>query len=532
MRSSTSQKQKPSPCPHNSPGGVLTSHNPQISTRPHLKPFQTHPTRLMFVFLVDECPFIINYRTCIILYLTASWEPERCQVFFICERQPIHMTTPTIPIAPGWPLIGHAMAMAKDPLVLFNKLYKTFGPIFEVRAFHHRFVVMAGQDANLFLVKEGDKHFLNEPVFGEFHNALESDALIVAVDGAKHKHLRKLLKNGYSKFALAPHFETIVRQTRETFAKFSEGQVFDAVETNRVMVTDQLGMILNNEVIGETLSDLQTFFKTVLNVGLLKSQPRWTLPFTSYPKAREKVLALAQRVLENHKGPKEGRSRDVIDDLLDAEDEHGKPLEDHAIRAAVIGGYLAGMDTITTTLSFFMYAVLHHKEVQELMRAEADALFAKESPTLDDIKEMKVTYGALFETMRMYPLGAGVLRHVYEPFSFKGYDIKVGDQVMLSLSTTHFQEAFFPRPYQFEYERFLKPRLEHRQNKSVYAPFALGTRTCLGAGMAEVHCMLAMATFLHFGEFALAPEDYKLDVWLNPVRVPKGLKIKYIKRRH
>lgn len=53
-----------------------------------------------------------------------------------------------------------------------------------------------------------------------------------------------------------------------------------------------------------------------------------------------------------------------------------------------------------------------------------------------------------------------------------------------------------------------------------FAPYGLGSRTCLSAGMGEALITLVMATLLHTVDLALLSPDYQLKTQIAPIPCP------------
>ena len=64
------------------------------------------------------------------------------------------------PLVPGLPLLGNALDLMGDPAPFLFKNYARFGPVFRVNAVHHRLLVVAGPEANLFFMRGAGAHCL------------------------------------------------------------------------------------------------------------------------------------------------------------------------------------------------------------------------------------------------------------------------------------------------------------------------------------------------------------------------------------
>ena len=158
-------------------------------------------------------------------------------------------------------------------------------------------------------------------------------------------------------------------------------------------------------------------------------------------------------------------------------------------------------------------------------------MFAEGTPTVDGLRHMDVTHRIAMETLRMYPVAPAVPRKVLNSFEFGGYTIPVGEQVFVATTVPHYLPEYYPNPEQFDIDRYLPDRQEHRQ-RGAYAPFGLGTHRCLGSNFAEVQIALTLATVLRDVELELNPPDYTLKIDPLPSPSPdKKFKFKVVRQR-
>ena len=59
-----------------------------------------------------------------------------------------------------------------------------------------------------------------------------------------------------------------------------------------------------------------------------------------------------------------------MDDLLASADENGNAYSEEMLLTSIMGGYFAGMDTVASTASFMLYAVLKQPGLLERVRAK------------------------------------------------------------------------------------------------------------------------------------------------------------------
>ena len=135
------------------------------------------------------------------------------------------------------------------------------------------------------------------------------------------------------------------------------------------------------------------------------------------------------------------------------------------------------------------------------------------------MRNMRWLYGACMETLRIYPIAGALPRYVAQTFDFGGHTIPQGALVFVATGVTHFVPAIYREPYRFDPDRFFAPRNEHHQ-PGVFAPYGLGGRTCLSAGMGEALIMLVIATLFRNLRLALPTPDYRLKTEIAPIPGP------------
>lgn len=421
----------------------------------------------------------------------------------------------------GKPLLGSALEMSGDLLPFLLTNYEKMGPIFRVTAFNRPFIVMVGPKANQFLAREGNDLFSVEEIYRGFSEGMQTNNFLLSHDGEYHTLLRKTLRRGYSKQAISPHLQQLVDLTLAATKDWQVGSSIAVVPFFKRLITQQLGTILARRAPDNYLADIQRFFTTLAQVTVAHRWPNFLLNLPPYKKAQARVLELTQQVIQEHREhPSESGFEDIIDDLFAARDANGNPFPEDTYNAVVIGTYLAGIDTVSLTCSFMLYALLKNPDIKKRVIAEIDTYFANGTPSLNELRKMEILSAAVTETLRFHPVAPGITRTVKEPFIFEGYQVDAGEQVIVGTSVTHFLSEFFPDPFTFNIDRYIKPNRQQTQ-AGIFAPFALGSHTCLGAGMAEIQVMVNMATLLRNYNFQLDPVDYQLEIIGTPTRGPK-----------
>ena len=424
--------------------------------------------------------------------------------------------------------------MAGDVGAFFTQQYLRLGPVFRVHALNRRFTVLAGPEANLFVTREGRLHLRSREFWMDFDRELGAARSMLSMDGAEHARMRKAQKTGYSRSFIHEHLDDVISITRREVAAWPLDQPVPGLYALQRIITDQLGTIAAGMSPRDYLDDMIVFVRTLLTARVTHQRPALLMRTPRFRRARQRVEELYATVRAAHENDPEQRpdaDTDLVDDLLALHHSDPQFLPETDLMPAVLGPFIAGLDTVGSTCAFMLYALLKHPDLLERMTEEADASFDGGKLTADALRKLDVTHRVGLETLRMYPIAPAITRTVSNTFEFAGYTISAGEKVIVATTVPHHLPQYFPEPERFDIERYTPERQEHRQ-PGVFAPFGAGPHVCLGAGFAEVSIAATMATIVHEIAPALDPPNYILKVSPAPTPSPDDrFRFRVVRRR-
>ncbi len=440
-----------------------------------------------------------------------------------------HLPLPTI--VSGLPVLGSALDLAGDILAFVVKQYRQHGPIFRIKALNREYTVMGGPEANLFFTQHGHEHFRSDDFWGPQNAEYGATRSMISMDGPEHVRYRKVQGRSYSRTHVNEYYPELVAIARAEALRWTTP--IAGVQAMQRVITEQIGVVTTGFSPREYLDDLVFFLRTILLVRVTRQRPAILLRSPAYRRAKARIFEFGHEVLAAHRAnPSAKGSPDLIDDILALAAEDPEFLPESDLLIAVLGPFIAGIDTAANTTAFALFALLKDPDLMARAIVEADALFADGVPTPDQLRQLDVLHRVVLETLRRYPIAPAMQRRVAKPFAFGGYQVPADTNVLISTTLPHFLAELYPDPLRFDIDRYLPERKEHKQ-RGAYAPFGLGSHVCLGAGMAEVQMILTLATVLHTVDLVMDPADYTLKIDPSPTQKPdKNFRLRAAGRRH
>ncbi|KAG8237513.1 hypothetical protein J437_LFUL017563 [Ladona fulva] len=175
-------------------------------------------------------------------------------------------------------------------------------------------------------------------------------------------------------------------------------------------------------------------------------------------------------------------------------------MTDGVIEAQCFVFYIAGFETTSSAVSFCIYELAHHLQIQEQLRLEVDRVLSSHEGeiTYEALVQMEFMDRVLNETMRKYPAVSVLFRECTKPYVIPpasgnapngeawkpetangGTVIEVGTRIQVPIAGLHYDSDYFPDPERFDPDRFTEEAIKNRP-PYVFMPFGEGPRICIG----------------------------------------------------
>ncbi|EPS29076.1 hypothetical protein PDE_04025 [Penicillium oxalicum 114-2] len=178
---------------------------------------------------------------------------------------------------------------------------------------------------------------------------------------------------------------------------------------------------------------------------------------------------------------------------------------------------VAGSDTTATTLAATMFYLSQSADIYHRVAQEVRQCFNSEDEIHagSQLNACRLLRACIDEALRMSPPAGSALWREVEAggitvngrFVPEGYDVGVG------IYAVHHNPTVYPQPFRFDPDRWLVD--DTHDVRSAFMPFSLGTRSCIGKGLAQMEALLTLANIIWRYDFRAVPggavqPEYKL----------------------
>jgi cytochrome P450 len=453
----------------------------------------------------------------------------------------------TFPRPPGRiPLLGDIRPVSpRAPLQDIMRMAHGLGPIFEVKAFRHRIVVVGAQRYAAQLCDEDKFEKARTPG----HNALRrlgGDGIFTAYnDEPAWRLAHDLLVPAFSRASMQRYHHIMLAVLDELIEVWEDaadrGQWID-IPTSMTRMTIE---ILCRCAFGMSMQPLSSPNRPQFVISMLEAmksvQRRASLqvipgigsPIASVLDAINRrhfsymqdfldgIIAKAQR-------ERPGDDSDMLGIMLTtAHPETGERLSLQNVRYQILTFLVAGHETTAGMLSFALHFLMKNPHIMQRAQEEVDTLCGPSHDReirFEDVPKFRYLRRVLEETLRLWPTAPGFSRTPKtEAVLGDRWLMRHGDWATIILPLLHRDpEVWGPEPEVFDPDRFLPEKARERPPHS-YKPFGTGQRACLGRHFAMHEGVLALARFLSRFTFHGDP-SYDLKITEHLTVAPAGLR--------
>lgn len=425
-----------------------------------------------------------------------------------------------IPGPKAYPVIGSAylfiIAKREDRYALKLKLHSQFPVIMSLWLGNIPYVHLKRAE-HLEKILSNSKEHLQKDWSYELMRPLLGDGLIMS-SGEKWHKMRKMLTPAFH-FGILQRFCDIFAEKAEDLVENIQ-QFADTGKSFRMysLITKSTVEIIAEAAMGTKIHSTDTNFDLYSDSVRLASEliiQRMTTPWhyvqfiydwsksgRMFAECCRNISAYTSQVIEtkqstrnNDKSPLKKEKPAFLDLLLIESEKPETPLTNNEIRDEVTTFLGAGYETTATAISWVLYILGRHPDIQEELFAEIQTVFndSTRRGTTQDLNQLELLDRVIKETLRLYPPVPFFGRQLSEDVQLDDqYRIPKGTNIEVPITLLHRDPRYFPDPERFDPNRFLPENVRGR-HPLAYIPFSAGSRNCIGQKFA----IYEMKTFLY-----------------------------------
>ncbi|KOB74839.1 Cytochrome P450, partial [Operophtera brumata] len=169
---------------------------------------------------------------------------------------------------------------------------------------------------------------------------------------------------------------------------------------------------------------------------------------------------------------------------------------DDDLTAQAVLFFIAGFETVSSTMSFLLHELALHPDIQERLAEEIRENEQKNGGKFD--------YNSIQKSLRRWPAAIALDRICTKDYNCgkpndkatEDFIIRKGTGISIPVWGFHHDPQFFPDPERFDPERFSENN-KHSIKPFAYMPFGVGPRNCIGSRFALCEIKVMIYQLLH-----------------------------------
>jgi cytochrome P450 len=419
--------------------------------------------------------------------------------------------------------------LRKRPLDFIMQMAARYGDLVCFRAWRNPIFFVNHPDLVREVLVSRTQDFARADTVRDALRLFDGESILVS-EGDQWRQQRLLLQQGFRSERLRGYARVAENQTRELLLKWPvEGPIHADKEMAELSMR-----ILSRVLFGtQPRHEIAKAIRVVLDARAAETG--------------DAVSSVGRRTRTSGQGRDQALSQvhEFLDDLIqkrnaEAED-HGDLLSmlilssrrdlemgkdqrqvDQQIRDETISMIHASLDATSAALSWTLYLVARHANVQMRLKREIRKVEAGPSETALDQAELPFAERVIHESLRLYPPNwVLITRRCLRDANIGGYRIPKGSWLYIFPYVLHRDARWFTSPETFDPDRFA-PEAFGPPQRAAYIPLGLGPHVCIGKALSTIILTSILARILRAYDLQLSPSAGEVGIDAGVVVRPKN----------
>lgn len=419
--------------------------------------------------------------------------------------------------------LGYMNAMNVDPLHFLHHLALQYGGIAQFRAGFWPVYVVTGPTAVRHLLRDNQSNYSKDTFTYRMVRSVTGNGLLTS-DGQEWHQRRRLLQPIFARDRIAHYDTQITAITSVMLGRWQQqaeqGKPTDvSAEMTRLTLNIACKTFFDLDIAEQETDPVREAVLTLSNAFTQrfrsKIAPLWGLLGFPTPAnlelshARATLTAVVDQAI-HALAQVDSPAGNVLAQLIQTSDpDTGHRLSRQELQTEILTLLLAGHETTARALTWALYLLAKHPEMQSRLASTIDKLGKINTPHLEALSHLPYLRMVVEETLRLYPPVWAFSRRAEADDVVDGYYVPKGARILVSPYVAHRLPAFWPEPEHFNPERF-HGELSTQRPEHAYIPFGAGPRQCIGRRFAMLELQLVVAMVVQqFTLQLVSPETVK-----------------------
>ena len=454
----------------------------------------------------------------------------------------VSATHQSVPLHPGLPVLGNTLSFLRNPLGILQTLQSQYDRLVHLQiGGRHQYLVLRPDDVK-HILQENHRNYGRSPAF-EVLKIFLGNGLLTS-DGDFWRRQRRLAQPAFHRQRLAALAQTMVSETANWIDELKAAQTAQPVNMSQAFMDVTMRIVcktlFGSDVVGKLdgLSSALDSLNYLANQRMLspvRFPMTWPTPANRrFRQSGELVDAFIYGLINQRKQHPTAESNDLLSMLQTAEDKetgdwpNSGRMSDKQLRDECVTIFAAGHETTAVSMAWTLHLLTQHPDVLAQLKAEIETVLGDARlPSPDAFRSLTYTMQVVQESLRLYPPAWIMSRLALADDHIGPYTIPAGATALVSPYVLHRDPAQWPKPTQFDPDRFA-PGRDRERHSYAYLPFGGGPRLCIGNQFALMEMQILLAMLVRTFDVKPVPNQRVVPQPLITLRPRKGIQMALI----
>ncbi|MEH6551669.1 MAG: cytochrome P450 [Pseudomonadales bacterium] len=419
-------------------------------------------------------------------------------------NQPNNTDLKHIPGEYGIPVLGKAAELFTDHLGFARRMYDTYGPLSRIQMATQKGVLAQGPDLAQQIFLDRDRNFSAKMGYMWSLQPFFGGSYLLGTDFEEHKFQRRIMQTGFKTPSMRGYVDImnpVIKNAMSDWADQPDYHVYPNLK--RLLMQTALKVFYGVDGDSDLANKLSQAFIDLTDgqMGMFRVE----LPGFKFYKGQKAKRLLRSYIASLIPNARENDGKDMLSYMAKETKPDGTFFSDEELIDHASFLLFAAHDTTTSTLNHLMYYLAKYPQWQDKIRAEGQSINGGKDLAYEDLDKCLLLEAAFNESQRLHPSVPVAVRRTIRDCEMAGHKVPANTVVFQFPIFTLRMADYWTNPDQFDPERLMPDRAEHKNHPFCFMPFGGGAHKCIGMHFAMMQTKLFVHSFLQTHKISLKP---------------------------